>query len=418
VKKFNRGFTIVELLIVIVVIGILAAVAIVAYNGITSRALDASMQSDLENTKSAIVLSSTTNNGKLPPDSSTFQASNGGTYQYSFDNIAGTFCVTETIGTRHFYISDSSTPQSGTCPGQSTSSYASIAWTDRSSAGSKSWRGIATSADGKRLLAAPYNDYLLQSTDSGATWSSLTAPGQQSWYSAASSSDGTKLFAVSASSGGRIYRSTDSGATWSTVGPTKDFRNVSVSTSGSVVVASPYSGYPSLSTDGGATWSDANTSNGSKTITQTIVSGDGSTLYEATFGDLVYKSINAGTSWSGLSNYGYNYQQIATSSNGAKLIGGIYDTVYVSNDGGATKTSYSTPTCNNTWTGLSMSSDGAHIIGSRYQCNVYTSNDSGATWTTQTSLGTGSWQTLAASPDISNISVLRYGGLISTGVYN
>jgi prepilin-type N-terminal cleavage/methylation domain-containing protein len=37
----RRGFTIVELLIVIVVIGILAAITIVAYNGVLSRARDA-----------------------------------------------------------------------------------------------------------------------------------------------------------------------------------------------------------------------------------------------------------------------------------------------------------------------------------------------------------------------------------------
>lgn len=37
-KQMNSGFTIVELLIVIVVIGILAAITIVAYNGIQNRA--------------------------------------------------------------------------------------------------------------------------------------------------------------------------------------------------------------------------------------------------------------------------------------------------------------------------------------------------------------------------------------------
>jgi prepilin-type N-terminal cleavage/methylation domain-containing protein len=41
----ERGFTIVELLIVIVVIGILAAITIVSYNGVTARANTASAQS-------------------------------------------------------------------------------------------------------------------------------------------------------------------------------------------------------------------------------------------------------------------------------------------------------------------------------------------------------------------------------------
>lgn len=43
----RKGFTIVELLIVIVIIAILAAITIVAYNGIQQRARDAQRKSDL-----------------------------------------------------------------------------------------------------------------------------------------------------------------------------------------------------------------------------------------------------------------------------------------------------------------------------------------------------------------------------------
>lgn len=64
-RRKQTGFTIVELLVVIVVIGILAAITIVAYNGVQNRASDAAVQSDLRNVGSAIARYKVTE-GKLP----------------------------------------------------------------------------------------------------------------------------------------------------------------------------------------------------------------------------------------------------------------------------------------------------------------------------------------------------------------
>lgn len=73
----NIGFTIVELLIVIVVIAILAAISIVAYNGIQQRARDTARKSDLASLAKALQFHAVDNgtyistgcgNGWLPSD--------------------------------------------------------------------------------------------------------------------------------------------------------------------------------------------------------------------------------------------------------------------------------------------------------------------------------------------------------------
>jgi prepilin-type N-terminal cleavage/methylation domain-containing protein len=69
-NKKQTGFTIVELLIVIVVIGILAAITIVAYNGIQNRANDTAVQADLRNV-GAKILEFKTINDALPAGNST-----------------------------------------------------------------------------------------------------------------------------------------------------------------------------------------------------------------------------------------------------------------------------------------------------------------------------------------------------------
>lgn len=62
----HKGFTIVELLIVIVVIGILAAITIVAYNGVQSRAKTTQASSDMAALKKSM-LAFKALYGELPP---------------------------------------------------------------------------------------------------------------------------------------------------------------------------------------------------------------------------------------------------------------------------------------------------------------------------------------------------------------
>ncbi|MDB5178024.1 MAG: Type secretion system protein [Candidatus Saccharibacteria bacterium] len=62
----QKGFTIVELLIVIVVIGILAAITIVAYNGIQQRGRDAQRQSDIKTVAKALEMYYL-DEGRFPP---------------------------------------------------------------------------------------------------------------------------------------------------------------------------------------------------------------------------------------------------------------------------------------------------------------------------------------------------------------
>lgn len=72
----KRGFTIVELLIVIVVIAILAAITIVAYNGVTARADYARAQSDLKALNNA-VLQYYAINGTYPNTSGSWRSQSG-----------------------------------------------------------------------------------------------------------------------------------------------------------------------------------------------------------------------------------------------------------------------------------------------------------------------------------------------------
>ena len=80
----NNGFTIVELLIVIVVIGILAAIVIVAFNGVQDRARWTKLQGDLSAVNKAIQMSYA-ENGSYPTPAAAV-----GTWRWTYSCSVGT----------------------------------------------------------------------------------------------------------------------------------------------------------------------------------------------------------------------------------------------------------------------------------------------------------------------------------------
>lgn len=130
-QKTNNGFTIVELLIVIVVIAILAAITVVAYNGIQERARASATSSALNQANKKLALYQVDNPGQYPADLASIGITNSGdiSYQYSVNNSTNpaTYCVTATAGpTSYKASSTSTTPSSGGCAGHGVGGVAAI----------------------------------------------------------------------------------------------------------------------------------------------------------------------------------------------------------------------------------------------------------------------------------------------------
>ena len=123
----RTGFTIVELLIVIVVIAILAAITIVAYNGIQARARVSSVSSALSQAKKKIAVWQFDNPNTSPADLATVGVTNSGdvSYQYTAGSN-GSYCITATNGTTSYKISESTTPTAGGCAGHGQGGVAAI----------------------------------------------------------------------------------------------------------------------------------------------------------------------------------------------------------------------------------------------------------------------------------------------------
>jgi prepilin-type N-terminal cleavage/methylation domain-containing protein len=117
-RSKQAGFTIVELLIVIVVIGILAAITIVAYNGVTSRAQDTALKTDVANASRQMQLAYVDAGAYSTTFPSTVKISNGTIL--SLSQLSGGYCInaesTTNVAARWSYSSANGL-QIGLCSG-------------------------------------------------------------------------------------------------------------------------------------------------------------------------------------------------------------------------------------------------------------------------------------------------------------
>lgn len=115
----QAGFTIVEILVVIVVIGILAAISLVAYNGVQERARVAVLQSDLKDAGKELALAKL-DNGSYPTSLAQVspKTSPGTTFQYRYDNATKSYCLTATNKGVSYYMEPiDQVPKVGGCVG-------------------------------------------------------------------------------------------------------------------------------------------------------------------------------------------------------------------------------------------------------------------------------------------------------------
>lgn len=115
----KNGFTIVELLIVIVVIAILAVITVVAYNGVTNRANQSAVQNELATVSKRLATYKIQNGSEQYPatlaDAGLTSLSSTMTY-YPNVSTSKDYCVTGTLSNQTYYISSRMTsPQLGNC---------------------------------------------------------------------------------------------------------------------------------------------------------------------------------------------------------------------------------------------------------------------------------------------------------------
>jgi len=186
----RKGFTIVELLIVIVVIGILAAITIVAFNGVQQRARTAAIQSDLKNaaTQIGIIYADA---GAYPRNVSDLKKSDTTILHYAYIDSSN-YCLSgsDTSGATWYRVSNTEGVRTGACPTGGTYWVAKApavnTQTTAPSGGYTTGITIAavypTPAGNTNIIGATSDLWIKISQASPASVSGLAGNGTNSWF--------------------------------------------------------------------------------------------------------------------------------------------------------------------------------------------------------------------------------------------
>ena len=132
--KVKNGFTIVELLIVIVIVGILAAIVFVSYSGIKSKAINALLVSNLSNASKTLSIYKL-ENGVYPSDIDALRSQLGSsissnvTIQEYFFN-GDDFCVNAINEGVNYRLTNGGEPRLGQCARPTKDRFSLIKWTN------------------------------------------------------------------------------------------------------------------------------------------------------------------------------------------------------------------------------------------------------------------------------------------------
>ena len=422
------GFTIIELLVVIVVIGILAAIVIVAYNGVQRNAAVAGLQSDLRNAGTTLeTLKVDDDTSSYPGDDDDLRASDGTTFTYSSDGA--TYCLqadSTILTTPSYYIdSETKTVQEGECG----NSFDSITWNVQATDFPGAWRDIAVSDGGTRLIGATStsSNFVYTSADGGATWTARSlAPSTTRSWSVASSASGQYLAAVAFSEQIRV----DFGATWTSLtnGGSTNWYDIQISNDGQVIQAARSSGGISVSTNGGSSFTTYPVKSTS-TVVGTAASQDGQYVLANIADRTLYYSTNSGAAWAELTIPNVTFYDMKVSADGTRMAAIGYNSsldassntrrIFTSSDSGASWTER-TQLGARFYNELNMSSDGQKLLvraDTSTAGKIFSSTDYGETWTEQTDIGTALWGIMRATSS-GAVIYLTQSTTLRVGEYN